>query len=62
LSGVFSDLPTIFARDVTHDGLQIEQHVLVDFGASKMGTQTLMQVEQALEPMAHLTQAWLGFL
>jgi hypothetical protein len=59
---MFSDLPAIFAWDIAEDGLQVEQYVLVDFGASKTGTQTLMQVEQALEPMAHLTQAWLGFL
>lgn len=36
--------------------------MLVDFGTSKMGTQTLMQVEQADDPMAQLTQAWLGLL
>ena len=62
LSGVLSNLPAIFARDVAQDGLQVEQHVLVDFGTSKMGTQTLMPLEQADDPTAHLTQAWLGLL
>src|SRR5260370_3749282 len=62
LPGVFSDLPAIFSRDVTEDGLQVEQHVLADFGTSKAGTQTLMQAEQAQVPTTNLTQAWLGLL
>jgi len=62
LPSVFSDLPAIFSRDGTSDGLQVEQHVLADFGASKAGTQTLMQVEQAKAPTPNLTQPWPGFL
>jgi hypothetical protein len=59
---VFSDLPAIFAREITQDGLQVEQHVLVDFGASKAGTQTLMQVVQARDPGANRPQGGLGWL
>src|ERR1700694_4554066 len=62
LPGMFGNLPAIFARDVTQDGLEEEQDVVVDFGASKAGTQALMQMVQALEPPAHLTQAWLNRL
>ena len=61
-ASVFSDLPAIFSGDVAQDGLQVEQGVLTNFGPSKAGTQTLMQVQQALEPTAHLTQAWPGWL
>ncbi len=59
---MFSNLPAIFSRDITEEGLQVEQHVLADFGASKAGTQMLMQVEQAQEPTPNLTQSWPSFL
>ena len=47
LSGMFGDLPAIFAWDLTDDGLQVEQGVMQWFGACKIGTQTLMDVLQA---------------
>jgi len=47
LSGLFGDLPAIFAWDVTDDGLQVEQSMTAWFGASKIRTQTLMDVLQA---------------
>jgi hypothetical protein len=36
LFGVFGDLPAIFARDVTDDGLQIQQGATAWFGSGKM--------------------------
>jgi hypothetical protein len=42
-SGLFGDLPAIFARTIAQEGLQIEESVLVDFGTGKMGGETLMQ-------------------
>jgi hypothetical protein len=61
LPGVFSDLPTIFTGDLAQDGLQVEKKMLVRFGASKMGTQTLMQLVQAHQPTANRSQSWPGF-
>jgi len=58
---VFSDLPAIFAGDVAEDGLQVEQGMLADFGASKMGRQPLMHLPQAQCPGANGTQAWFGW-
>src|SRR5215469_17334092 len=60
LSGLFSDLPAILARNVTEHGLQVEQSVLVDFWAREVGTQPRMELAQALVPLADLTQAWSG--
>jgi hypothetical protein len=60
LPGMFGDLPAIFARDITEDGLQGEEQMVMNFGACKAGTQVLMEVEQALVPTADLTQAWLN--
>src|SRR5713226_5390950 len=62
LPGVFSDLPAIFSGDVTEDGLQVEQGVLADFGARKVGSQPLMQLAQTQCPGANGPQAWLGLL
>jgi hypothetical protein len=61
LSGVFSDLPAVFAGDLTEDGLQIEQGMLTDFGTSKTGRQLLMHLPQAQCPGANGTQAWFGW-
>jgi len=44
LSGLFGDLPAIFARDVTEHGLQVAQGMLVGFGAREVGTQPCMQL------------------
>jgi hypothetical protein len=62
LSGLFSDLPPIFAGDVAQEGLQVEQSVLTNFGADKQGCQTLMQQVQAQHPGANQTQVWRGRL
>jgi len=62
LSGVFSDLPAIFSRDLADDGLQVEECMTAWFGASKMGTETLMQLDQAQRPPANLSQGWSGLL
>jgi hypothetical protein len=59
---MLSDLPAILAGDLAQDGLQVEEHMLVRFGASKMGTQTLMQLVQAHQPTANRSQSWPGFL
>jgi hypothetical protein len=60
LSRLFGDLPAIFARDVTQDGLQVAQGMLMNFGARKVGTQPGMELLQALVPSADLMQAWSG--
>ncbi len=60
--GLFSDLPAIFAGNVTEDGLQVEQRLLADFGARKMGSQPLMYLAQAQSPGANRTQAWPSWL
>jgi hypothetical protein len=44
LFGVFSDLPAIFARNVTEHSLQIEQGMTAWFGAREVGRQALMQM------------------
>jgi hypothetical protein len=56
LPGLFSELPAIFARHVTEHGLQIQQGLLVDFGARKVGTQPRMQLAQVLVPSADLAE------
>ena len=55
LFGLFSDLPTIFSGNVTEESLQVEQGVLADFGARKMGSQTLLHLAQAQRPGANRT-------
>lgn len=55
LPGVFGDLPANFSGDVTQDGLQVQQGMLVDFGARKAGRQALMELVQAHGPGAHRT-------
>src|SRR5258708_9248237 len=57
LSGLFGDLPAIFAREVTEDGLQVAQGMLMGFWAREMGTQPRMQLAQMVVPSADLTQA-----
>jgi hypothetical protein len=42
LPGVFGDLPAIFARDVTEDGLQVAQGMLMGFWAREVRTQPRM--------------------
>jgi hypothetical protein len=61
LSSLFSNLPAIFSGNVTQDRLQVEQHVLMDFGARKARTQTLMQEVQAPDPGANRQKDWLDF-
>lgn len=39
--------------NLAQDGLQVELGVVVGFGASKMGAQTLVEVVQANAPAAH---------
>ena len=48
--GLFSNLPAILAGNVAHEGLQVEQGVLVNFGSGKQGCQTVMQEIQARDP------------
>ncbi len=62
LSGMFSDLPAIFSRDLAHDGLQIEQGVLMWFGTSEVGSQALMQGDQGQRPSSYLLEGWSGFI
>jgi len=58
LSGLFGDLPAIFAREVTEDGLQVVQGMLVGLRAREVGTQPRMPLAQVVVPSADLTQAW----
>ena len=58
LPGVFSDLPAIFARDVTQDGLQVEQGVLEHFGASEEGRQAALPLTQDERPGSDLLGRW----
>src|SRR5712692_975034 len=62
LPGVFSNLPAMFAGDVTEDGLQVEQGVRANFGARKTGTELLMQAAQESCPGANRPEAWPGLL
>ena len=56
--GVFGDLPAIFARDVAQDGLQVQQGVLEDFGASEEGRQAALPLTQAERPGGDLSRRW----
>jgi hypothetical protein len=58
LPGVFSDLPAIFARDGTSDGLQVAQGMMMGFWAREVGTQPRMQLAQVFVPSADLTERW----
>src|SRR6266571_6842353 len=55
---MFSDLPAIFARNVTEDGLQGEQGVLKRFGASEIGSKPLLPVAQDQRPTGDLLRGW----
>ena len=59
---MFGNLPAIFAGDRAENGLQVEQGMMMGFGACEMGTQTLVQVVQAPKPMAHGPQSCLDRL
>jgi hypothetical protein len=52
--GVLSDLPAIFARDLAEHGLQVEQGMLMRFGARKVGMQTLVKGVQLAQPATPL--------
>ena len=58
LTSLLSNLPAIFAGDVTQEGLQIKQSVVMNFGASKQGRQALMQEVQVGDPGTDQTQRW----
>lgn len=55
-TGLFGQLPAIFARDATQKTLQKALHSLVGFWAGKVGSQTSMQLDQGLMPMDHVRQ------
>jgi hypothetical protein len=57
---VFSDLPAIFARDLTEDSSQVQQGMLKGFGTRKMGAQALMKLIQAGKPAANGPQSCPG--
>ena len=61
LFGMLSDLPAIFSLDLTEDSLQIEQGTLAWFGASKAGSQALMEVTQGQGPSSYLLLRWSDF-
>lgn len=61
LFGMLSDLPAIFSLDLTEDSLQIEQGALAWFGASKAGSQALMEVTQGQGPSSYLLLRWSDF-
>ena len=56
LPGLFGELPAIFARHVTQDGLQIAQGLLMDFGAREMRAESCMQLTQLLVPPTDLSE------
>jgi hypothetical protein len=49
-SGVFGQLPPIFARRVTQDALQVSQHPAARLWTSKVWCKTCMQTIQVLDP------------
>src|SRR5437667_12873947 len=55
---MFSDLPAVFARNVTEDSLQVEQGVLKRFGASEIGSKPLLPVAQDQRPTGDLLRGW----
>src|SRR6266704_392494 len=55
---MFSDLPAIFARNVTEDGLQVEQGVAKRFGAREIGSKPLLPVAQDQRPTGDLLRGW----
>ena len=55
MPSMFSDLPAIFAWDVTEHSLQVEQGVMAWFGARKVGRQALMHLAELAHPAASLS-------
>jgi hypothetical protein len=51
-SGVFDDLPAIFAGDLAENRLQVEQGMLIGFWTSEGRTDLLMELLQAHQPAA----------
>jgi hypothetical protein len=58
LPGMFGDLPAIFTRNVTEDGLQVAQGMLMGFWTREVETQPRMQLTQVFVPPADLTERW----
>ena len=52
-SGLFSDLPAIFAGNGTSDGLQIEQGMLAGFRSREVRCDALMELAQGQGPATH---------
>jgi hypothetical protein len=55
-SGVFSQLPAVFARRLTHDALQIGQCSATRLGTDKTRGDTAMQVYKALDPTTDISR------
>jgi hypothetical protein len=53
-SGLFSNLPAIFARNGTEDGLQVEQGMSAGFRSREVRRDSLMELAQGQGPATHL--------
>ena len=58
-SGLFSNLPAIFAGNGTSDGLQIEQGMLAGFRSREVRCDALMELAQGQGPATHML--WEGY-
>src|SRR5437763_11371194 len=55
-ASVFSDLPAIFARKITQNGLQVQERVLARFGTREASGDALVQGAQRQGPAADLLE------
>src|SRR2546426_10994399 len=62
LSGVFGQLPAVFARGVTEDSVQKRERTTTRFGSGKARSDACMQAIQFLSPSHHISDGRLGFL
>jgi hypothetical protein len=62
LSGVFGQLPAIFARGVTEDAVQKRERTTTRFGPGKARGDPCMQAIQFLGPSHNIRDGRLGFL
>jgi len=61
-SGVFGQLPAVFARGGTEDAVQERQRTTTRFGPGKARSDPSMQAIQFLGPSHHISDGRLGFL
>jgi len=61
-SGVFGQLPAVFARGGTEDAVQKRERTTTRFGPGKARSEPCMQAIQFLGPSHHISDGRLGFL